>query len=99
MRGFRYVTTLEIESDHERKNIIFYLNLKAETIINKSDIDDVFESVYIMIISNIQKSFEKGLRWIIDSVIDHIINISKYNPLAGSSYINLPKELDHPKKA
>ena len=24
--------------------------------------------------------------------------ISKYNPLAGSSYIKLPKELDHPRK-
>ena len=34
----------------------------------------------------------------IDSVIDHTISISKYNPLAGSSYIKLPKELDHPRK-
>ena len=25
-------------------------------------------------------------------------NISKYNPLAGSSYIKLPKELEHPRK-
>ena len=25
-------------------------------------------------------------------------SISKYNPLAGSSYIKLPKELDHPRK-
>ena len=30
--------------------------------------------------------------------IDHNINISKYNPLAGSIYIKLPKELDHPRK-
>ena len=30
--------------------------------------------------------------------IDHTISISKYNPLAGSSYIKLPKELDHPRK-
>ena len=29
---------------------------------------------------------EKGSGWIIDSVIDHSISISKYNPLAGSSY-------------
>ena len=27
------------------------------------------------------------------------MSISKYNPLAGSSYIKLPKELDHPRKA
>ena len=30
--------------------------------------------------------------------INHNINISKYNPLAGSSYIKLPKELNHPRK-
>ena len=35
---------------------------------------------------------------IIDLVIDHTIGISKYNPLAGRSYIKLPKELDHPRK-
>ena len=40
----------------------------------------------------------KDSGWIIDSVIDHTISISKYNPLAGNSYINLPKELDHPRK-
>ena len=31
-------------------------------------------------------------------VIDHTISISKYKPLAGSSYIKLSKELDHPRK-
>ena len=51
-----------------------------------------------MITSNIQKSPGKGSCWIIDSVIDHNINIAKYNPLTGSSYIKLPKELNHPKK-
>ena len=45
-----------------------------------------------------KKSLGKGSGWIIDSVIDHNISISKYNPLAGSSYIKLSKELDHPRK-
>ena len=48
--------------------------------------------------TNIQKSLGKGPGCIIDSVVDHTISISKYNPLAGSSYIKLPKELDHPRK-
>ena len=39
-----------------------------------------------------------GSGWITDSVIDHIINISKYNLLADSSYTKLPKELDHLRK-
>ena len=58
----------------------------------------MFKSVYTTVISNILKHLGKGLFWITDSVIDHTISISKYNPLAGSSYIKLPKELDHSKK-
>ena len=47
---------------------------------------------------NIQKSLGKDSGWIIDSVIYHAISISKYNPLAGISYIKLPKELNYPRK-
>ena len=36
--------------------------------------------------------------WIIDPVIDDSFNISNNNPLAGSSYIKLWKELDYPPK-
>ena len=66
--------------------------------VNKGDIENVFKSVYTTIIANIQKSLGKGSGWIIDSVIDHTISISKYNPSAGSSYIKLPKELDLQRK-
>ena len=52
----------------------------------------MFQLIYTTIISSI------GSGWIIDSVIDHTISISKYNPLAGSSYIELPKALNHPRK-
>ena len=31
-------------------------------------------------------------------IVDHTINILKYKPLSGSSYIKLPKELDYPKQ-
>ena len=50
------------------------------------------------ILSNIKKSLGQCSGWIIDSVIDHNINFSKYNPLAGSSYIKLPKQLDSSRK-
>ena len=58
----------------------------------------MFQSICTTVITNIQKSLGKGSGRIIDSVIDHTISISKYNPLAGHSYIKLPKELDHPRK-
>ena len=49
-------------------------------------------------IQTYKKSLGQGLVWIIDSVIDHNINISKYNTLAGSRDIKLPEELDDPRK-
>ena len=74
----------------------FHSSSKAEIIINEKDIDDL--SIYTTIILNIQKSFGKGSGWFTDSVIDHTISISKYNPLARSTYIKLPKELNHLRK-
>ena len=103
LKGFKFVTTLvlvlkKIESEDKTKYDNFHSSSKAEIIINESDIDDVFQSRYTAIITNIHKSLGKGSGWIIDSVIVHTISISKYNPLAGSSYIKLTKELDHPRK-
>ena len=100
LRGFKFVTTLvlvskKIESKDETRYVHFYSSSKAKIIINESDIENVFKLIYTTITANIRKSLGKGSRWIIDSVIGHTISISKYNPLAGSSYIKLPKELDH----
>ena len=63
--------------------------------IKQIDIDDIFESVDTTIISSIQTSWGKGSGWIIDSVMEHNVFISKYNPLVGSTYIILPRELYH----
>ena len=80
-----------IEIEDKTKYDTYYSNSKAGIIINESYIDNVFESVYSTIISNIQKSLGKGSDWKIESVIEHNIRISKYNPLPGSSYMKLPK--------
>ena len=88
----------KIESKGKTKYDNFYLSSKAEIIINESEIDDVLQSIYTAFITNTKKSLGKGSSWIIDSVISHTISISKYNQLVGSSYIKLPKELEHPRK-
>ena len=106
LRGFQFVTILvlefkKIESDDETKYTIFYSNSKSETISSESDIDDVFEWIYTTVVSSIQKSLRKDSSWIIDSVIDNITFISRRHLLALSSlssYIKLPKVLNHPKK-
>ena len=59
----------------------FCSHLKVQTIINESDIDGVFKSIYTAIISGIPKFLGKNSGWVIDPVIDHDLNISTYNPL------------------
>ena len=85
--AIKFVTTLvlvfkKIESEDKTKYDNFYSSSKAEIIINKSDIDVVFQSIYTRIITNIKKSSGKGSGWIMDSEIDHTFSISRYNPLA-----------------
>ena len=63
------------------------MKLKSRNIINESDIENAFKSIYTTIIANIQKSLGKSSGWVTDLVIDHTISTLKYNPLAGSSYI------------
>ena len=103
LRGFKIVTTLvlafqKIESDSKTKYDSFYSISKAEIIVNEKDIDVLLKSIYTAVILNMQKSLGKVPGWINDLVIDHNISISKYNSLAGSSYIELPKELNYPRK-
>ena len=68
------------------------MSSKAEITFNESNIHDVFKSICSTIISS-----GKGLGWIINSVIDQTINISKYKYLGLSSCIELPKELNQTK--
>ena len=63
----------KIKREDRRKCDTFYSNSKGEIIISESDIDDVFESTYTAVVSNMQKSLGKGSVWIFDSVIEHSI--------------------------
>ena len=97
LSGFNYNTATlvlefkKIQIDDKTLNSNFYSNSKAQTVINDTDIANI-GSIYSIVISNIQKSLGQDLGWIIDSVIDRNINISKHNPLVGSSYIKLPRK-------
>ena len=51
-----------------------------------------------MIMANIQKYQAEVSSWIIDSIIERNINISKSKPQSDSSYIKLSNKLNHVKK-
>ena len=48
------------ECEDKTKYDTFCLHSKGETITNENDIDDVFQSIYTTIISNIQNSLGKS---------------------------------------
>ena len=58
----------------------------------------MFQSIYTGIIVNTHKYLGRGSGWIINSIIDHTISISKYDLLSGNNYIKLPKKFDYPRK-
>ena len=65
MKGCKFVATLslvlnKIESEDIIKHDNFNSSSKAEIVINESDINDVFKSIYTTIITNTQKSLENG---------------------------------------
>ena len=64
-----------------------------------------FTATLVLVFKKIEKEYKAkydtfyqnltGSGRIIHSVTNYNVSISKYNPLAGSSYIKLTKELDH----
>ena len=50
------------------------------------------------IIYRLESWISHGSGWIVEEIISQYLNISSYLPLRGSTYIKLPKELNHPMK-
>ena len=71
-----------------------YFNLSTKTIINnRFKLEHAFQEI----LNRIDAWINKGSGWIIELIESQYINISAYRPLVGSSHIDLPIELKHPK--
>ncbi|XP_068749257.1 uncharacterized protein [Montipora capricornis] len=70
-----------------------YFNSPAQTIINNTEIDKSLEVSKQGILNKIAVWISEGFGWTVESVENHYLNIVKYEPIKGSSYIKLPHEL------
>ena len=102
MKGLKYVEILKVtfgkNSDDEIVEKTAYFNSTPQTIINQMEIADSLQSSKQQILNKIAQWISEGSGWTIKSVDSHYLNIVKYKPLKGSSYIQLPYELRNSKK-
>ena len=108
MKGFKFIETLEVMFEKDTidsktgKRVSIYktafFNGKAKTITKVDDIEPELNMSGQEILNVIDKWVSEGLRWVIDRIESHYINVTLYKPLNDSSYIELPTELRNSKK-
>ena len=102
MKGLKFNETLKITFEKQKGDELIekeaYFNAKPQTVTNDVDIDNLLQITQQQIVNMIQQWISEGSAWIIKSVDSHFINVVRYRPLRGSSYIPLPKELQNSAK-
>ena len=99
-KGFKYQITVQVLLKKYKPNgeIEFapvYFNSVTKLVINhRFKLEESFQEILYMIDAWINN----GSGWIIELTESQYINISTYRPLVGSSYIDVPIELKHPRK-
>ena len=99
MKGLKFVENLKVTFKKNSKNEIItktaYFNSKPKTIINKTQITEELQTSKHEILNITAQWISEGSGWTIESVDNHYLNIVQYEPIKGSSYIELPEELKH----
>ena len=101
-KGFKYVETLQVKftkfSNDRKTEKNGFFNSKADLIIINTDIKSSLHTSQQQILNSIAQWVSEGSGWTIQSIESHHINIANYSPLKGSSYIELPPELQNSAK-
>ena len=97
MKGLKFIETLKVTfSKAQDDGLIYksaYFNSKPQTIINDISIYESLQLSKQQILNFVAQWISEGSGWTIQSIDNHYINLVKYEPLKGSSYIQLPSEL------
>ena len=101
-KGFKFVETLQVKfvkySNDKKIQKNGYFNSATDLIINETDIKLAIQASQQQILNKIVQWISEGSGWTIQSIENHYINIANYSPLKGSSYIELPQELQNSAK-
>ena len=95
-KKIRHGTDGQAEEVFEFKDA--YFNSNAFTILNENEIIEALDKAAEEINNKIAVWLSEGSGWIIVEIRSHFVNIVKYLPLRGNSYLLLPEELRNSKK-
>ena len=97
MQGFKFVEALKVTFSKMTGDGIIYktafFDSKAQTIINDLEIAESLKVSEQQILNFVAVWVSEGSGWSVKSIDAHYLNIVKYEPMKGSSYIQLPTEL------
>lgn len=72
-----------------------YMNTKYASIYRESDLNAHFkEHVQDVILKKVEEFHERDSGWALSAIINSAVNINKFIPQLGSSYIPLPKQIE-----
>ena len=103
MKGLKFIETLRVtfEKQTGREEKIMktaYFNSQPQTITNDTQIELALSLSKQVILNKIAVWISEGSGRTVQSVDNHYLNVVKYEPMKGSSYIQLPTELRHNNK-
>ncbi|XP_068713295.1 uncharacterized protein [Montipora foliosa] len=98
MKGLKFIETLRVTFEkqtgrEERIMKTAYFNSQPQTITNNTQIELALSLSKQVILNKIAVWISEGSGWTVQSVDNHYLNVVKYEPMKGSSYIKLPTEL------
>ena len=98
MKGLKFIETLKItfekQAGRKEKTVkSAYFKSIAQTVINKTQIELALKLSKQQILKKVAQWISEGSGWVVLSVDNHYLNIVKYEPMRGNSYIKLPNEL------
>ena len=95
-KAIKFIQTLKVIFEKIIEKFSFktgHFNSKPKILMNENEIPKIQKESQDEIINKIQEWVSEGSGWTIYSISSHHFNFINYQPLNGSSYIDLPTEL------
>ena len=87
----KFLLNIKFKKGKEERNE--YIHTDVVTVTQGDDVGEIYNTLVAQILEKIEEFQNMGSGWQFEQVVTFDINTDPYTPLAGSSYIEVPKEL------